>query len=525
MLQYDHPRNAEVAMQETESPGGEEKSSLGQPPTPATQLNRAVEAVDRTFGDEWDREFLESARELYAHLTATGPEGKLQVFKEHFRVWCDKLVSLQERLCGDLVRIAMANRGVIDGDPLAWVRANVERYWVWRREGFRGWVPLGCDWADLGGWSAPGWLLPLVPKEQLTSTITAHPMPQPNTEVIFLLVVGLIERYLLEAQYRVLDKAEIALAAEPRLSRSDQLQVLPVSPCAFDREAASAAHSSTKPVRAAIRPLDIASDANWDQVRITMAEHALHVEVKGKVVDVSFQDAGFEERRAGKLPDRLWHLLHVLAMRGGVLSFDEPQLNPKARVNLKQDISKLRKRLQALFLIEGDPFKDARKSREYQTRFPISAKEGITFPTPHGTTWDEVSISEVQPEVVRFSVQVQERFAAYTPDLEGKSRPELAVRQGYHVRQYNFRTLGLITKDGSADIRGSALLAVLRAGGKVKRNSQDKAMLLLAEFLCNFMQIEEPPFQYSSPSANPTEQAGHWYAVFEASSAFGRDLR
>jgi hypothetical protein len=77
--------------------------------TPA-KIRQGVNAVFRLFGKEWDEEFLQSGRELYADLTKTEMERGLEVFKEHFSAWRHKLVNLQERLTGDLVSLSFANR-------------------------------------------------------------------------------------------------------------------------------------------------------------------------------------------------------------------------------------------------------------------------------------------------------------------------------------------------------------------------------------------------------------------------------
>jgi len=88
-------------MQDLENPIRQLEEAGAEPPTPAARLNQAILAVGRIYGEEWDREFLESARKLHADLIAAETARRLEVFKEHFSARCQKLMNLQERLCSD----------------------------------------------------------------------------------------------------------------------------------------------------------------------------------------------------------------------------------------------------------------------------------------------------------------------------------------------------------------------------------------------------------------------------------------
>jgi hypothetical protein len=126
-----------------------------------------------------------------------------------------------------------------------------------------------------------------------------------------------------------------------------------------------------------------------------------------------------------------------------------------------------------------------------------------------------VSITEVQAGVIVVRADADDPCGVYTaPDAETDSpgRWEAAVREGAVERRYDLRSLGLADEDGNPNTRGEALLAVLRSGGKVRRKSDDKAMLALGKVLGNLMQIRTPPFQFSSSQ-------NKWSALFEATSA------
>lgn len=458
----------------------------------------------------------ESALKLHSDLNAADLKRRLQVFNENFNTRRRRLTSLQQRLSTDLVRIATAHREVIGGHLLDWVRGEVEGYWASRRLGFRGWVTWGCDDAEPEGWSAPIWLWDILPEEQKFAITTSPPaveqaarLPESSTEAILSWISGRVEMSLFEAESRVLDRAEIELASEP-------------SPSPLGRElkprAASADKSRRKADELAIPPVAVPRGATWEDLHITMNELLMHVEVKSEMTDRTFQEAGFEEKRRGKVPDRLWEVLQTFAKLAGVLPFHEPSLPQKTLINFKQYVSQLRKRLKALFPIEGDPFEPTRKTREYRSRFTISSVEGLRFPTPADATWDKVTIDELRSGRIRFSVSAPQRFGAYSDDDGEAATPEAAVREGRVERSYDLRILRLAIRASTPNMLDDALLAVLRGRGQVKRDFRDKAMLSLCKFLCDFMQITECPFQVF-------EQKGLWCAIFDASSATVPDRR
>jgi hypothetical protein len=255
--------------------------------------------------------------------------------------------------------------------------------------------------------------------------------------------------------------------------------------------------------------------ATWKNVRIRMADLRMRVEVLGKRKELTFQEAGFEEKRRGNVPDRLWILLRQFAIHGGILPSNISSLPAKVRTNLKQDVSKLGKRLAALFLLDGKPFKDTRVTHRYEARFTIFAEEGLHFPTPEGLTWDGVSIAEIRDGVILVRADAAYAFGVYTaPDAETNSpgRWEAAEREGAVERRYDLRSLDLADEGGKPNPKGEALLAVLRGGGKVRRKSDDRAMLDLGRLLCDLMQINSSPFQFSATQ-------NKWSALFEATRA------
>jgi hypothetical protein len=312
--------------------------------------------------------------------------------------------------------------------------------------------------------------------------------------------------------------------------RGDPPQVLPLSALVSCDDAglaidigffarAAAGERGTRPAVAHCFPTP--AGAAWEEVHLTAGEHRLCINVRGKRKTLTFQEAGFEDRRRGNVPDRLWGLLCAFARHGGIIPFDSPSLDKRSRDNLKQNVSKLGKRLAVLLAIKGNPFRDSRRSKRYETRFKVASEEGLRFPTPAGVAWDDINLAETRLGGIVISVETRESFAAYlAPDKEGNEPGRWEAAQGITdlTREYKLRALGLAGDDGQPDMRGEALIAVLRSGGKVRRSQADRAMLALGPCLCDLMQLEDPPFQFS-----PVTQV--WSALFGASSAVSSDLR
>jgi hypothetical protein len=262
---------------------------------------------------------------------------------------------------------------------------------------------------------------------------------------------------------------------------------------------------------AVVRSFPTPRGATWEDVRLRVADHHLDVEVKGKRQTFAFQEAGFEERRRRNVPDRLWALLRALAIQGGVIPLAATGLDDGLRNNLKQSVSQLGKRLSTLLQLDGKPFKNTRKTRRYDARFTICAADGVRFPAPAGTTWDQVTITEVKGGKVRVSVDARTTFPVYAPkDDEGGDRSTWQAAEGEECleRQYDLRTLSLADGEGRPTPAGEVLRDLLRAGGKVQRPEHDTGMLALCDALSRLMQLDGSPFQYSR-----SQQM--WSALFE----------
>ncbi len=254
--------------------------------------------------------------------------------------------------------------------------------------------------------------------------------------------------------------------------------------------------------------------ATWEDVCLTFSEQVVCIEVKGVRRTLTFQEAGFEERRRHNAPNRLWTLLRAFALHGGVLPFDSPSMARSTRVNLKQYVTELGQQLALLMQIAGRPFKDSRRTRRYETRFRIATSDGVRFPTPAGIGWEGVSITEPEAGLIAVSADAVEPFVAYSrPSAEGSGgRWDGAVGVACLSREYDLPTLGLADSAGHPSAAGQALLAVLRGAGKIRREPTDRAMLALCKRLTELLQLDGSPFEFSPRNK--------WSARFTAASAF-----
>lgn len=255
--------------------------------------------------------------------------------------------------------------------------------------------------------------------------------------------------------------------------------------------------------------------ARWHEVMVWVTESTITVEAKRRSRNFSFQAAGFEEQRKRGVPDGIWGLLKVFAMRGGLIPFDGADLDHSIRTNLKQYVRVLRKRLRALIPgIDGDPVPHVKDERCYRMAFKIASQDGVTFPVPGGTKWPNVTITLTRPGAIRISVPASERFTASSFHEAGDGevhQREAAERASELEREYDLRMLGLADQSGRPDAKGAALIEVLRGNGAVSRPADDNAMLELCGVLAKLMDgIHGSAFDFASGSQK-------WIALFQTS--------
>jgi hypothetical protein len=248
----------------------------------------------------------------------------------------------------------------------------------------------------------------------------------------------------------------------------------------------------------------------WEQVHLTVEDHHLRVRVGDVVERFGFAEAGFGERRKKGVPDHAWRTLTLLARFGGTLGSGDRITTKTGEV--KQVVSILRGRLKALLGIETDPFYMTAKGQPYRARFTVRLGSGTAFPTPPGASWDDVSVSEVEPGVFDVSATTTGREVVFVPsDDSPGGRPEAAATPDERRGRYTLADLGLVASDGGQTPAGGALVALLRSTGRLRGGPADPGLLTLGRALSTFFGLDEPPLDYDRPRRT-------WIARFEARS-------
>jgi hypothetical protein len=249
----------------------------------------------------------------------------------------------------------------------------------------------------------------------------------------------------------------------------------------------------------------------WEQVSLTVDDLHVVVRVGNNTQQFGFAEAGFANKRKKGSPDELWTLLRLIASYGGIFGTGDDITTKPGK--LKQKVSTLRKRLQALLAIDNDPFHPNTTGQPYRTRFTIQRAGPTTFPTPPGTNWDDITITEVADGVIEIALNAEERDVTFVnaDNPDERSRWEGATKASERRHRFSLADLGLTEPDVLTPA-GAALVAVLRAGGRLNRPTTDTGLLALGNVLTRFFQIREPPFTFD-------QKRRQWVAKFEAMSA------
>ncbi len=266
--------------------------------------------------------------------------------------------------------------------------------------------------------------------------------------------------------------------------------------------------------RAAARAKDLRSqpvpqDAVWGDLHLAVGETALTVRIKGASRQLTVQDLGFADQRKGDVAgDKVWQILRLFAQQGGAVALAEFAAKKSERQRLQKQIVILRQRLQTLFPIQGDPIRCDRVQERYRCAFHVNQIPESGWNLDHGTSWLDVRITELPGGRLQFQIKGKEAFAGRKHGPEHGREREAAERAVSISREYSLDSMGLARKNGQVTEEGKALLAMIRAGGRLHRGGDDLAVLRLGERLRNWTGIEGDPFQF-------TAAGGIWVARFE----------
>lgn len=264
----------------------------------------------------------------------------------------------------------------------------------------------------------------------------------------------------------------------------------------------SALTPAAGPVGSAVEPIPMLPGGRWEDVALVVEDRHLRVRVGDGERRVGFAEAGFADGRKKETPNQVWALLTRLARAGALSSPD--RVTTKSG-SLKRGMTRLRGALRGLTGIADDPFHPVGRGGSYRARFRVRAAEGAVFPVPAGATWERVAVTEVAPGVVAAAVEAEAVGVAFGPgdDRGGRGRWEATTEAAERTARYPVAEVGL-TRPAR-----DALLAVLRAGGTVRRPATDPGMLALGQGLSRFLPVGGPPFEF---------RRGAWVAKFEARS-------
>lgn len=292
-------------------------------------------------------------------------ERNAKTFKGGLTAWREWLVGLQERLCRDLVAIALANHECLGRDALVWVNECIDNYWSVRRIGFKNWAALCCDWADPVGWTAPGWLLSEVPDETLRHHSQATPLAEtldgrlfpPYTEVILTQIALLIEMRILTARTTVLDDARIKIASEPAAKQ-------------FEPSA-----SSVERINEAVYAIGRRYGDEWDRKWLESAR-SLYTELHPKPVEHALDSGEIVKSKVKRGPQAKMEFHSEVAM---VVASSGLGANWKDSSNLEKIVKELDKRRIPSLPVWANRRPPARTWRRAVDHYPNLVRKAIEY--------------------------------------------------------------------------------------------------------------------------------------------------
>jgi hypothetical protein len=244
----------------------------------------------------------------------------------------------------------------------------------------------------------------------------------------------------------------------------------------------------------------------WRDVSIIVFDGLLQVTVCGKVYEKEFGEIGVDEQ------SQPVQLLKLFAAARGTLSSERISEVPKGDTPPKTRVRRLRALLQSLIEIDGDPVPNQKKADTYTCAFEIRLVGDDGYPTPAGTTWIDFSFHERADGRLLVSTGEKQRRRGLAIDRDDTVRAEVAETTREAVRTYLIDDIVPRPSSGKMPAEGSALLDLLRSGGRIRRAGDDMAILILAQRLREWTGLSQDPLSFS-------DSTGTWLASFSCSSA------
>jgi len=260
------------------------------------------------------------------------------------------------------------------------------------------------------------------------------------------------------------------------------------------------------PPRKSSPSIPVPAGTAWRDVSIIVFDGLLQVTVCGKVYEKEFGEIGVDEQ------SQPVQLLKLFAAARGTLSSERISEVPKGDTPPKTRVRRLRALLQSLIEIDGDPVPNQKKADTYTCAFEIRLVGDDGYPTPAGTTWIDFSFHERADGRLLVSTGEKQRRRGLAIDRDDTVRAEVAETTREAVRTYLIDDIVPRPSSGKMPAGGSALLDLLRSGGRIRRAGDDMAILILAQRLREWTGLGQDPLSFS-------DSTGTWLASFSCSSA------
>jgi hypothetical protein len=244
----------------------------------------------------------------------------------------------------------------------------------------------------------------------------------------------------------------------------------------------------------------------WRDVSIIVFDGLLQVTVCGKVYEKELGEIGVDEQ------SQPVQLLKLFAAARGTLSSERISEVLKGDTPPKTRVRRLRALLQSLIEIDGDPVPNQKKADTYTCAFEIRLVSDDGYPTPAGTTWIDFSFHERADGRLLVSTGEKQRRRGLAIERDDTVRAEVAETTREAVRTYLIDDIVPRPSSGKMPAGGSALLDLLRSGGRIRRAGDDMAILILAQRLREWTGLSQDPLSFS-------DSTGTWLASFSCSSA------
>jgi hypothetical protein len=176
---------------------------------------------------------------------------------------------------------------------------------------------------------------------------------------------------------------------------------------------------------------------------------------------------------------------------------------------MKNRIYQLRRFLQTLIRIDGNPIAYRKTAGLYESKFRVCLAVDSSFPTPPGVSWLHFRFVERRDGRLAVTVAEKKVFRAHQVESGSNRRTEeVAQREEAVTRLFSFEELSLKNNRGKLTPEGTVLIELLRGEGKLERRGDDMAVLKFAEWLREWTGLGGDPLQY-------TGRNRMWSAYFE----------